>query len=97
MFILFYFTEPRDLWDLSSLTRDRTQVLAVKQASPNHWTAKEVSHLAYFEWECFLTPTSSVPAPMRATTFTFYLGIKLFAAIPLTVQPDQTLKKLDSI
>lgn len=28
-------------WDLSSLTRNRTQALAVKAPSPNHWTAKD--------------------------------------------------------
>ena len=28
-------------WDLSSLTRNRTQALALKAPSPNHWTAKD--------------------------------------------------------
>ena len=33
------------LWDLSSLTRDRTWALAVKAQSPNHWTARELPML----------------------------------------------------
>ena len=32
---------PLNLWDLSSLTRDRTQALAVRVQSPSHWTARE--------------------------------------------------------
>ena len=32
---------PRNLQDLSSLTRDGTQAPAVRAPSPNHWTARE--------------------------------------------------------
>ena len=35
----------RGLWDLSSLTGDRTWALAVKAQSPNHWTARELPML----------------------------------------------------
>ena len=32
---------PCDLWDLSSLTRDQTQAMAVKVSSHSHWTTRE--------------------------------------------------------
>ena len=38
---IIFLATPRVLRDLSSPTRDRTQALAVKVASPNHWTARE--------------------------------------------------------
>ena len=41
-FIFIFFTRPHGLQDdLSSLTRDRSQVPTVKALSPNHWTARE--------------------------------------------------------
>ena len=46
---------PRSLWDLSSLTGNQTQCLAVKALSPNHWIAGEFpmhssvdGHLVWF-------------------------------------------------
>ena len=36
-----FLAAPCGLQDLSSLTRDRTQALAVKMTNPNHWTARE--------------------------------------------------------
>ena len=39
-FFLFFLISPCSLWDVSSLTRDWTQALAVKVLRPNHWTAR---------------------------------------------------------
>ena len=50
--ILFFLATLCDLWDLSSLTRDWTWVLAVEVPSPNHWTARE------FPTICFLIEPS---------------------------------------
>ena len=36
------------MWDLSSLTRDRTQAPALEVQSPNHWTSKEVPQFTFF-------------------------------------------------
>ena len=36
------------LWDLSSLTKDRTWAMAMKAPSPNHGTAREFPKLWYF-------------------------------------------------
>ena len=36
--------------DLSSLTRDRTQALAVKVLSPNHWTTREFPSFILYIW-----------------------------------------------
>ena len=42
LFVCFCFLAAlHSLWDLSSLTRDRTHTTAVKAWSPNHWTARE--------------------------------------------------------
>ena len=41
MFVGLFVFLLQNLQDLSSLTRDWTQVLAVKVPSPNHWTARE--------------------------------------------------------
>ena len=38
----FFLAMPPGLWDLSSLTRDRTQGSALEARSLNHWTAREV-------------------------------------------------------
>jgi len=40
--LFFFLAASRGMWDLSSLTRDRTQALAVKGWSLNHWTARKV-------------------------------------------------------
>ena len=42
------------LQDLSSLTRDWTQALAVKALSPNHWTAREFPQLHISNWKHFI-------------------------------------------
>ena len=39
--LFFFFAILRGLQDLSSLTRDRTQAMAVKAPSPNYWTVRE--------------------------------------------------------
>ena len=36
LFFFFQLTSPRNLWDFSSLTKGRTQALAVKALNPNH-------------------------------------------------------------
>ena len=35
---------PQGMWDVSSLTRDRTRTTCLGRQSPNHWTAREVPH-----------------------------------------------------
>ena len=42
--LLFYVLVfwPRDMWDLSSLTRDGTHTPCIGRRSLNHWTAREV-------------------------------------------------------
>ena len=42
------------LWDLSSLTRDWTHVLAVKAQNHNHWTAKEFPRAASILYGCLV-------------------------------------------
>ena len=37
----FFFFSGCSLWNLRSLTKDQTWVLAVKAPSPNHWNAME--------------------------------------------------------
>ena len=49
-FIFFFW--PRGLWDLSSLTRDRTCTPALEAWSLNHWTAREVPMCLYSEYHC---------------------------------------------
>lgn len=39
--VFFFLAALHSSWDLSSLTRNRTQALAVKAPSPNHWPAKD--------------------------------------------------------
>jgi len=41
----------RGMWDLSSLTRDRTGVLCISRWILNHWTTREVSYLFYDWWK----------------------------------------------
>ena len=36
----------RGMWDLSSLTRDRTRTPCIGRRSLNHWTAREVPGLS---------------------------------------------------
>ena len=49
IFFFFFFWLPRTAWgDLSSLTRDWTQAMAVKVWSPNHWTAREFPQLLQY-------------------------------------------------
>ena len=38
----FLFFWPQGMWDLRSLTRDRTCTLCIGRRSLNHWTAREV-------------------------------------------------------
>ena len=38
------------MWDLSSLTRDWTHAPASEAWSLNHWTAREVPYLVFFNW-----------------------------------------------
>ena len=40
-FFCLFLAVPRGMWDLSSLTRDRTHAPAVEARSPNYWTARE--------------------------------------------------------
>ena len=47
IWIFFFFATPRGLRDLISSTRDLTWGTAVKAPSPNHWTARELSHLDF--------------------------------------------------
>ena len=35
-------------WFFSYLTRDGTQAMVVKVASPNHWTTRDVSEMLFF-------------------------------------------------
>ena len=42
------------LWDLSSLTRDRTCALAETALSPNHWAAREFLPFTHFPVWCVL-------------------------------------------
>ena len=46
--LFFFFTSLHGLWDLSFLTRNGTQVPAVKVPSPKHWTTWELPPVAYF-------------------------------------------------
>ena len=39
------------MWNLSSLTRDRTRVLCISRWILNHWTTREVSYLFYDWWK----------------------------------------------
>ena len=39
---------PQGMWDLSSLTRDRTLSPCIGRQSPNHWTAREVPKVTLF-------------------------------------------------
>ena len=59
--LLFYVVVfwPGGLWDLRSLTRDRTRTPCIGRQSLNHWTAREVPykvvliihlHYIHFEW-----------------------------------------------
>ena len=41
-FFFFFWPMPCGMWDLSSLTRDRTCFSALKAQSHNHWTARKV-------------------------------------------------------
>ena len=41
VFVFLFFFWPHGLWDLSSLTRDGTQVLGSERTSLNPWTARE--------------------------------------------------------
>ena len=47
--LIFYLTAQikKDLWDLSSLTKDWTRDPAVKAPSPNHWTTRESPPLSF--------------------------------------------------
>ena len=36
----------RGMWDLRSLTRDRTRTPCIGRRSPNHWTAMDVPELS---------------------------------------------------
>ena len=38
---------PRDMWDLSFLTRDQTHVLCIGKRSLNHWTIREVPSIPF--------------------------------------------------
>ena len=49
---------PRSMWDLSSLTRDRTCTTCVGTWSLNHRTTKEVPHLLKLNNFFLLFPTS---------------------------------------
>ena len=40
---------PRGMWDLSSLTRDRTRTPCIGRLSLNHWTAREVPQHVSFD------------------------------------------------
>ena len=49
-FLTFFFlAAPQSLWDLGSLTRDRTQAPEAIAPSPNHWTTRELPGLKTFE------------------------------------------------
>ena len=52
--ILLFLDLLRGLWDLSSLTTDRTRTTAVKAPNPNHWTIRELPELFRFAKNCFL-------------------------------------------
>ena len=41
-FFFFSPATPSSLWDVSSLTRDRTRAPGSESMSPNHWTSREV-------------------------------------------------------
>ena len=41
---------PRDLWDLSSPTRDWTRPTAMKARNPDHWATKELPILAFWSF-----------------------------------------------
>ena len=38
---------PRGMWDLSSLTKDRTHVLCIRRQILNHWTTREFSGMSF--------------------------------------------------
>ena len=40
-FFFFFLAGPYSFWNISSLTRDRTQALCSGNQTPNHWTARE--------------------------------------------------------
>ena len=40
LYVLFFW--PQIMWDLTSLTRDRTLILYIRRRSLNPWTAREV-------------------------------------------------------
>ena len=50
MLLLFFvlIVWPRGMWDLSSLTRDRTLTPCIGRQSLDHWTAREVPGFFFF-------------------------------------------------
>ena len=42
-FLVFW---PQGMWDLSSLTRDRTHILCIARWILNHWTTREVLEIS---------------------------------------------------
>ena len=83
------------MWDLSSLTRDRTCTPAVEAQSLNHWTTREVPQRIFNVWvevshpmPAFPTPPHSLctyflyflPAPCTYNLVQVYVNISLYPA-----------------
>ena len=61
-FLFFFLAMPLGMQDLSYLTRDQTQALAVKVPSPNHWTAREFPEIPILtEKELIVSPRHQKP------------------------------------
>ena len=60
---LWWGTQLHSMWDLSSLTRDRTQATGVKVLIPNHWTIRKFPFRKTL-WACkiLFAPLSHCPA-----------------------------------
>ena len=80
----FFLATPRSLWDLSSLTRDRTWDLGNKSAESNHWTS------------IFAGTQISVSWSVRLSTGWLYPGLPLPSEteLSLPVSPCPQLLQL---
>ena len=79
-FVFFFWLQ--GMWDLSSLTRDRTHTPCIGKWSLNYWTAREVPH-GFFGTSpssSFLTFPASLPLPQPITEDFYFSSGWLFPA-----------------
>ena len=58
----FFLAAPHSMWNLSSLTRDRTRAPCIGRRILNHWITREIPVLIYFNAQLFeITPFKLIP------------------------------------